>query len=261
MCFWIVDSHADVLRLVNYWNEPGLPVDSNCSLLSKKTLPRTEDSVGKVWSRNAPVWIGKGSHIDSPLLADVRQQGLNNIFAFPVRSDATVLGVIALLSKTADEPTASQLQILNAIGSQFGLFIERQKTEDELRDREMLFQQLVTNIREIFWISSAKPGQNKILYVSPAFEEIWGRPVSEIYERATSYFDAIVPEDRKRVRRHVLKEMYSGSSVEYQYSSSGWSDSLGLGPLAGRCWGLTASPNGWLALCMIFQSVKKLRDT
>ncbi len=127
-----------------------------------------------------------------------------------------MLGVITLLSEEADEPTSSQLQMLNATASQFGLFIERQRSEDELRDREMLFQQLVNNIREIFWVSSARPGNNKVLYVSPAFEEVWGRPVSEVYDRSNSYLDAVVPEDRERVKQHVLKEMYSGSAIEYR---------------------------------------------
>src|SRR5471030_1583860 len=106
--------------------------------------------------------------------------------------------------------------MLNATASQFGLFIERQRSEDELRDRDMLFLQLANNIREIFWVSSVKPGNNKVLYVSPAFEEVWGRPMSEVYERSNSYLDAVVPEDRARVKQHVLKEMYTGSAIEYR---------------------------------------------
>ena len=58
--------------------------------------------------------------------------------------------------------------------------------------------------------------RNKVLYVSPAFEEVFGTPVAEVYKRANSYLDAVVPEDRARVKLHVTKDMYSGSAIEYR---------------------------------------------
>ncbi len=214
--FWIVEQEEKILQLISSWNDPQVALDSEMGRLSQINLKSGEDIPGTVWKTNAPLWVGRGSTSDSALLSQVSSLGLNTVFALPVRSDELVLGVIAFISKDAAEFSSTQLQMLNAIGSQFGQFIERQQAEDRLRDREMLFQNLVTNIREIFWISSARPGDNKVLYVSPAFEEVWGRPVSEVYKRANSYLDAVIPEDIPRVKQHVLKEMYSGSAIEFR---------------------------------------------
>jgi PAS domain S-box-containing protein len=214
--FWLVDQEGQHLQLISSWNDPQIALDSEIGKLSQINLEPGEDIPGTVWKSNAPLWVGKGSRSDSALLSKVASLGLNTVFALPVRSDELVLGVIAFISKDAAELSSTQLQMLNAIGSQFGQFIERQQAEERLRDREMLFQNLVTNIREIFWISSARPGDNKVLYVSPAFEEVWGTPVSEVYKRANSYLDAVVPEDIPRVKQHVLKDMYSGSAIEFR---------------------------------------------
>jgi PAS domain S-box-containing protein len=214
--FWSVNQEEQRLQLISSWNDPLIPLDAEIGKLSQINLTLGEDIPGTVWKRNAPLWVGKGSQSESALLTNVSKLGLNTVFALPVRSDELVLGVIAFISKDAQELNSTQLQMLNAIGSQFGQFIERQQAEERLRDREMLFQNLVTNIREIFWISSARPGDNKVLYVSPAFEEVWGRPVSEVYQRANSYLDAVIPEDIARVKNHVIADMYSGSAIEFR---------------------------------------------
>jgi PAS domain S-box-containing protein len=214
--FWLVDQEENNLRLISAWNDEGLSIDYEIGRLSQINLASGEDIPGQVWKRNAPLWVGKGSQSESSLLSKVSERGLNTVFALPVRSDELVLGVIAFISRDAAEFSSTQLQMLNAIGSQFGQFIDRHQAEERLRDREMLFQNLANNIREIFWISSARPGANKVLYVSPAYEEVFGRPVSEVYKRANSYLDAVIPEDLDRVKKHVMTEMYTGSAVEFR---------------------------------------------
>ncbi len=48
------------------------------------------------------------------------------------------------------------------------------------RESELQFRQLVDNIREVLWISSED--YRHWIYVSPAFESIWGRPASDLGE-------------------------------------------------------------------------------
>lgn len=45
-----------------------------------------------------------------------------------------------------------------------------------LQKSEERFRQLAENIQEVFWI--AGPGEANIQYISPTFEQVWGRPVS-----------------------------------------------------------------------------------
>lgn len=59
------------------------------------------------------------------------------------------------------------------------------------------FQLLVENLNEVFWIRS--PDLRELYYVSPAFERIWGRPVSDLYDQPTRWAEFVIAEDRPRV--------------------------------------------------------------
>jgi PAS domain S-box-containing protein len=74
---------------------------------------------------------------------------------------------------------------------------ERKRAERALRESEERFRQLADNIHEVFWITD--PGKNQMLYISPAYERIWGRTCQSLYDSPRTWSDAIHPEDRERV--------------------------------------------------------------
>jgi PAS domain S-box-containing protein len=85
-------------------------------------------------------------------------------------------------------------------------FIELTRVKKVLQESEERFRQIAENIREVFWM--ADPGLAKMIYVSPTYEEIWGRKTAELYNNPKSWMDAIHPEDRKRVEENFpLREM------------------------------------------------------
>ncbi len=80
-----------------------------------------------------------------------------------------------------------------------------------LRESEERFRQLAENITEVFWITD--PTKGKILYISPAYETIWGRTCESLYKESTNWIDAIHPEDRERVIE-ALGQQVAGSYHE-----------------------------------------------
>jgi PAS domain S-box-containing protein len=75
------------------------------------------------------------------------------------------------------------------------------QAEAELRQSEHRFRLMAETIQDVFWI--APPDLSKMVYVSPAYEQVWGRTCQELYQSPWSFMEAIHPEDRERVNSDV----------------------------------------------------------
>jgi PAS domain S-box-containing protein len=74
-------------------------------------------------------------------------------------------------------------------------------TEASLRDSESRFRQMADNISDVFFLREADG--SRMLYVSPAYEKIWGRSRESLYSNPASWGEAVHPEDRAVMReRH-----------------------------------------------------------
>lgn len=91
---------------------------------------------------------------------------------------------------------------------------ESRKTERELQDSERRFRQLAENIHEIFWIVEFPPF--RMLYISPAYEQIWGRSCQSLYDQPKSFLDAVYPEDRVRVL-DAMEQQGRGEPTDTEY--------------------------------------------
>jgi PAS domain S-box-containing protein len=73
---------------------------------------------------------------------------------------------------------------------------ERYRAEQALRDSEEKFRQLAENIHQVFFILSA---EGRMLYISPAYEQIWQRSCDSLYADPQSWLEAVYEEDQPRV--------------------------------------------------------------
>lgn len=85
---------------------------------------------------------------------------------------------------------------------------DRKRAEEALRESEEMFRQLAEHIREVFWLSD--PEKTRMLYVSPAYETVWGRSCGSLYAAPASWTDSIHPDDQPRVREAALTKQVSG---------------------------------------------------
>jgi PAS domain S-box-containing protein len=86
--------------------------------------------------------------------------------------------------------------------------------EAALRDSEGRFRVLVERIHQVFYVADLKA--NRALYVSPAFEEIWGRPGAPLLENLSSLIDTVHPEDRAIMEAHAKAAM-AGQVSTHEY--------------------------------------------
>jgi diguanylate cyclase (GGDEF)-like protein/PAS domain S-box-containing protein len=91
---------------------------------------------------------------------------------------------------------------------------ERQRAESALKESEGRFRQISENIRDAFFLTDASSTQ--ILYLSPAYAEIFGRSVESVYSEPRSWLDAIHPDDRDRMAELFKQQLVDGH-FEYDY--------------------------------------------
>ncbi len=73
----------------------------------------------------------------------------------------------------------------------------QKKAEIQLQKSEERFRQLAENIDHVFWFMQLDP--ERMLFVSPAFEKIWGGTTEELYRNPRRWSEYIHSEDRCRV--------------------------------------------------------------
>ena len=83
-----------------------------------------------------------------------------------------------------------------------------------MRGSEQLFRQMAESIREIFWMQDG--GWKQTLYVSPAYEEVWGRTCQSLYENPLSWIDGVHPDDREPVKVQVEQQL-RGMSTDTEF--------------------------------------------
>jgi len=88
----------------------------------------------------------------------------------------------------------------------------RNKAARILLESEERFRELAENIHEVFWISDS--AENKTIYVSPAFEAIWGRTCASLYGASGTWLSSIRPEDRERIAEAVRTKQPLGTYDE-----------------------------------------------
>jgi len=81
---------------------------------------------------------------------------------------------------------------------------------EALRKSELKFRQMAENINEVFWMS--EPNPQKYLYVSPAFEDIWQRPVKILYEDPGKWMEYIHKNDHEMVMANRQEQLKGHST-------------------------------------------------
>jgi diguanylate cyclase (GGDEF)-like protein/PAS domain S-box-containing protein len=92
--------------------------------------------------------------------------------------------------------------------------VEKERAEAARCVSEERFRQLAENIRDVFFLIDTD--SYRVLYISPAYEEIWGRSCESLYANPESWIEVVHPEDRASTYGKY-KIGISGGKSEWQY--------------------------------------------
>lgn len=93
-------------------------------------------------------------------------------------------------------------------------FVGFQRNVSSRKEQDQRFENMAKSIDQIFW--TYDPNQDNFLYVSPAFEEIFGRNLQELLEKPRLWFEMIHPNDREKVSNYWKTRGYSTYEMKYR---------------------------------------------
>ena len=190
------------------WTAPGVATDENdrrvFNLLRRQLV---EDYSDKLSMDQAQVLVT--SELRSRQRDLLEAVGIRSVVVMShVRraSDGGAAWVSSSVSSTGIGPR-SEIDGLRMAGQILGTLLANVRVEQQ-------FRQLTGNIQAVFWI--ATPDGRSKQYVSPGYEEIWGRPCATLHRQPLAWLDAIHEEDHVRVSEALVKQAWGEYDEEYR---------------------------------------------
>jgi PAS domain S-box-containing protein/diguanylate cyclase (GGDEF)-like protein len=166
------------------------------------------------------------------VISDFRMPGFTGMDALRIFRAAGLDIPFILISGTIGEATAVDAMkagasdyVMKKSLARLAPALERELNETQMRaahrqaqrdlvESEERFRQMAENIHDVFFLIDTD--SNHMLYVSRAYEEIWGLSCESAYANPKSWTRAIHPEDRASARESYNKGMLAGG-FEYEY--------------------------------------------
>ncbi len=140
---WLPEGNPPVLRCTSTWcGETQLSGGAFRELNASITFDRGVGLPGRVWTSGEPAAIEDVvADQNFPRMRAAAEDGLHGACAFPIVVDDAVVGVLELLSREIRTPDRGVLDVMGALGSQIGQFVQRKRAEgaqEQLRAKLMV---------------------------------------------------------------------------------------------------------------------------
>ena len=154
-----------------------------------------------------------------------RKTGVRSSAAFPFRCGGRApCGTLNIYSDDLDAFQATDVALLEEITADLSFRLSNMESEAASErpdavsgEKKEMFRKFADSAGEVFWIMNVQP--ELVLYVNPAFEHIWGRPVAELYRNPRLWMDSIHIDDRPRIMEAFSNwiQKVPGSAYDVEY--------------------------------------------
>jgi len=171
---WMLDESGQALRIQTTWCAPDFDASAFRAASEVLTFAPGQGLPGLAWSEGRPQWMGDLAGNPRFVRGEAAGRvGLRSGFAFPIRLQDQVLGVMAFFSRqprTSSDP--GFLDMMDALGSQMGQFIERKRAEATLRQSEERYRAVMEQSGDGIFLFDMESG--KVLETNAAFRQLLG---------------------------------------------------------------------------------------
>ncbi|HSW13606.1 MAG TPA: PAS domain S-box protein [Solimonas sp.] len=211
---WLLADRESMLHCAELWQRPGLDGAAFEAECRGTRFARGAGLPGRVWSEGQPAWIADVmTDANFPRTPAARQAGLHSAFAFPIFSDAQLLGVVEFFSATVQQPDEDLLSMMATLGNLLGQFLGRRIAETSLGKQREFVAALLENLAD----GIVACDEDGVLTVfNRATREFHGLPEEALPpERWAEHYDLYEADGRTRLltARIPLYRAFAGESV------------------------------------------------
>lgn len=154
----------------------------------------------------------EASNIEGSTLAEELED--EDCFSTPFEMGLNRIGLLSAHPQAQKQISQAEQNLLLECAEYLSIcFYQRHEIEFLSRNEE-IFRQLAEHINEVFWMTD--PKKNEMIYISPAYELIWGRSVAELYSRPISFIEGIHPDDQQKVIDALPLQPKGKYRIEYR---------------------------------------------
>lgn len=205
---WVVDEDAGVLRCLDFWHEPSIPVGTFAELSKRRTFRRGIGLPGRVWASEQAAWIEDVQQDENfPRAAIAVKEGVHAGFAFPVTARGHFLGVVEFFSREIRSEDPGLLQTMTAIGEELGHLILRKRLDADLEESNRRLAFLAEASRALTSSLDFRSTLERITHL--AVPELGDWCIIDLFEQGTIHLAAVSHIDPEKVEiAHELRRRY-----------------------------------------------------
>ncbi len=202
---WRVDRAANVLRFVDCWHGYAFRFVEFEALCRRTEFLPGIGVPGRVWTTALPCWVPDVlQDTNFPRAPIAAKEGLHAAFGFPILLKNEVVGMMEFFSREIRRPDDELLQMMAAVGSEIGQFIDRRRAAEEL-------EQLFALSQDMLCIAGF---DGYFKRVNPAWEKTLGYTAEEMTN--VPYLERVHPDDRERTIREAEKLSRGALTVHFE---------------------------------------------
>ena len=202
---WHVDAASNVLCLDGVWHVPALNVAHFVALSRATTFAPGSGVPGRVWQGGEALWINDLAAEPSVRAAAAAQLGLHSAVAMPIHCGNHVTGVMMFVARDIRQPDDDVLHLLEAVGRQISVFIERKRSEAEVFPLAALVassDDAILGVTLDGIVMSWNGGAERMYGYTAA--EVVGRPVA-----------VVLPSERAQELDNILGRIRHGERIDH----------------------------------------------
>jgi PAS domain S-box-containing protein len=210
-----LDRETNLLVCRDCWHVPTNDLTQFASGARQLTFAPGVGLPGRVWNSGRPAWISDLSSDDSFIRwAQADKHGLRSAFAFPILVGEETLGVVVLFSRQKREPTEDLIAMMGTIGRRMGLFADRKRTEEALRESDARLRLGMEAARFGYWEVEVATGKATR---SASFERMLGFVPGTMPSGREAFLQLVHPDDREIPLQHWQRCIQTAEFADIEY--------------------------------------------